>query len=171
MMFNVRFRIIVEAVCPKCGECEEITNDANLWAWSCELCGHEFDPFPVLRPREENPDVVEKPVVQPVAYHCKKPGCDWRGDKPTVEKKNPSVCDNGELREANMDKKTKILHTALKEIASYGNDGICTYGCDTPAIASRALATYAAQPEVEAGRAESSDAPDNETRRFFKAIE
>ena len=37
---------------------------------------------------------------------------------------------------------TAILIDALKQIASYGNDGICPYGCDTPYIATKALVDY-----------------------------
>ena len=37
---------------------------------------------------------------------------------------------------------TEILIDALKQIASYGNDGICPYGCDTPYIAIKALVDF-----------------------------
>lgn len=36
-------------------------------------------------------------------------------------------------------KRIKELEKALKLIASYGTDGICPYGCDTPSIAQKAL--------------------------------
>jgi len=36
----------------------------------------------------------------------------------------------------------EILIAALKHIASYGKDGICPYGCDTPDIAIKALVDY-----------------------------
>ena len=36
----------------------------------------------------------------------------------------------------------QILIDALKTIASYGIDGICPYGCDTPYIAIKALVDY-----------------------------
>ena len=32
-----------------------------------------------------------------------------------------------------------IFRKALEDIASYGHDGICPYGCDTPNIAREAL--------------------------------
>ena len=41
-----------------------------------------------------------------------------------------------------MDELTTILIDALKNIASYGDDGICPYGCDTPHIATEALVNY-----------------------------
>ncbi len=34
--------------------------------------------------------------------------------------------------------KAKLME-AMKEIAAYGTDGICPYGCDTPYIAQKAL--------------------------------
>ena len=40
------------------------------------------------------------------------------------------------------------LIAALSEIAAYGIDGICPYGCDTPAIAIKALADMGLRPHL-----------------------
>jgi len=37
---------------------------------------------------------------------------------------------------------------ALSEIAAYGSDGICPYGCDTPAIAIKALSDMGLRPPL-----------------------
>ena len=56
--------------------------------------------------------------------------------------------------------RTDILLNALEEIASYGNDGICPYGCDTPEIAKKALKSFASASQPNA-------AADWKGRSFF----
>jgi predicted RNase H-like nuclease (RuvC/YqgF family) len=55
----------------------------------------------------------------------------------------------GQLRDSLFEAKADVarLSEALETIASYGKEGICPYGCDTPHIATETLATVREKEE------------------------